>query len=301
VVDILLMLLLWSPAVQVSFFLVSGLFFSSLSGIAYAQDEEDPGLRAKSVKVTTPDNEGMFAYGGSGIGIFQDIQVPVNDFNDTRGDGSAIAEENKDHVGLPLFVGIGYRTFSGSFVYDVATVEGTQIRATAGPSSTQSSSYTRLELLTAARYNFMVRYTDMWIGMRAGIRRSFFNNVSNSHFVESGILRASTGLQRGSFGLTGFFGYAPLSRVGYTTDGVTGGDYFRKATATVSEAGLTAALKLRENTFFDIGAEQESIRMSIKDIMEYNGFGLNVTPSQQTTREYNLSTVMIKAGFRKLF
>lgn len=285
---------------QFSFFLSFISLTVVLSGTALGQ-YDDPALRTKAVVHSDPDKDGMYAYGGSGIGVFQDIQVPINEFDETRGDGSSIAEENKDHVGLPLFAGIGYRRSLASLTFDLVTVDGTQIRSTTGPSATQSSSYTRIELYSGARYNFKLSYTDMWISARAGARRSFFSNVSNSHFVESGVIRLATGLERGSFGLSGFFGYAPASRVGYSSKGFTGGEYFKKASATLSEAGVIAALKLKENTYFELGVEQESIRMSIKDIMEYNGFGLNVTPAQQTNREYQLSTVLAKIGFRKLF
>ena len=41
--------------------------------------------------------------------------------------------------------------------------------------------------------------------------------------------------------------------------------------------------------------------MQINDIMEYNGLGLTVTPAEQNNRAYNLSTVMMKVGIRKLF
>lgn len=285
---------------RMSFFLASFLLVVVSSSPAKGQ-YDDPALRTKSVEISAPDSEGLYAYGGSGLGIFQDIQVPINEFDETRGDGSAIAEENKDHVGLPLFVGLGYRRSLDNIRFDLASIEGTQIRSTSGPSATQSSSYTRIELSSGASYSFKLGYTDMWMGARAGIRRSFFSNVSNSHFVESGIFRLATGLERGSFGISGFFGFAPVSRVGYSSEGFTGGKYFKKASATVSEAGITAALKLKENTYFDLGIEQESIAMSIDDIMEYNGFGLNVSPALQTSREYQLSTIIAKAGFRKLF
>jgi hypothetical protein len=273
---------------------------SAAPGVALAQDD-DPAFRPKPVRVAKPDTSGVYLYGGSGVAVFQDIQVPVNEFSETRGDGSAIAEENQDHLGLPLFAGIGYRKQSGAVLYDFAGLEGTKIRATTGPSATQSSSYTRLELFSGATYGFRLGYTQSSLGLRAGFRRSMFANISNAHFIESALVRLQGGLERGSFGLKGFVGYAPLSRVGYTREGITGGDYFSKAKTTVAEAGLAATFALQPNSFLDLGIEQEAISMRINDIMEYNGFGLNVTPGRQTSREYNLSTVMAKAGFRKLF
>ena len=285
---------------QVSHLVFASVLLSLCSSNSFAQDE-DPGLRVRTVKVLPPDDEGMFAYGGTGIGIFQDIQVPINEIDEVRGDGSAIGEENQNHFGFPLFAGIGYRSYSGNVVYDVVALEGTHMRAASAGSQSQSSSYTRLDLNSAARYYFQANKTGLWLGMRAGVRRSFFNNISDSHFVESGILRASAGYQRSSFTVTGFFGYAPVSRVGYTAEGFTGGAFFRTAKAQVSEAGLTSSFKISPNALLDLGVEQEAIRMQINDIMEYNGLGLTVTPANQNSRDYNLSTVMMKVGIRKLF
>jgi len=272
----------------------------SFSGSSLAE-ETDPGLRIRSVKILPPSDEGVYAYGGSGLGLFQDIQVPVNEIDEVRGDGSAIGEENQNHFGIPLFAGIGYRTDQGSFVYDTVALEGTYVRASTGSSANQAASYTRLELSSAARYYLQENKIGLWFGMRGGIRRSFFNNISDSHFVESGILRVSAGFQRRDFAVTSFFGYAPLSRVGYTAEGYTGGAFFKTASAQVSEAGITTSFKISPNALFDIGLEQESIRMKINDIMEYNGLGLTVTHAKQNERDYTLSTVMMKVGVRKLF
>ena len=285
---------------QVSRLVFASILLSLFSGTSLAQDD-DPGLRVRTVKILPPDDEGMFAYGGTGLGLFQDIQVPVNEIDEVRGDGSAIGEENQNHFGFPLFAGIGYRSYSGNLVYDSVALEGTHMRAASGGAQSPSASYTRLELSSAARYYLQANKTGLWLGMRAGIRRSFFNNISDSHFVESGILRASAGFQRGSFAVTGFFGYAPVSRVGYTAEGFTGGSFFRTAKAQVSEAGITSSFKISPNALLDLGVEQEAIRMQINDIMEYNGLGLTVTPANQNDRDYNLSTMMIKVGIRKLF
>lgn len=285
---------------QVSSLVFASMLLSFFSGTALAQGD-DPGLRVRTVKILPPDDEGMFGYGGTGLGLFQDIQVPVNEIDEVRGDGSAIGDENQNHFGIPLFAGIGYRSYSGNVVYDALVLEGTHIRAASGGSQSQSASYTRLDLGSAARYYFQSGKTGLWLGIRAGLRRSFFNNISDSHFVESGILRTSSGYQRGSFAVTGFFGYAPLSRVGYTAEGFTGGAFFETAKAQVSEIGITSSFKISPDALIDLSVEQEAIRMRINDIMEYNGLGLTVTPAKQNNRDYNLSTVMMKVGIRKLF
>jgi hypothetical protein len=287
-------------AVHLSLLVCASVLLAFSSEISLAQGD-DPGLRVRTVKILPADEDGTYAYGGSGFGLFQDIQVPVNEIDEVRGDGSFIGAENQTHFGLPLFAGLGYRSYSGSVIYDLAALEGTHMRAAAGNSETPSASYTRIELSSAARYYFGPNRTGLWLGMRAGIRRSFFNNISDSHFVESGILRASAGLQAGSMAITGFFGYAPASRVGYTAEGFTGGAFFETAKAQVTEAGLTSSFKISPQAFFDLGLEQEAIRLQINDIMEYNGLGLTVTPANQNNRDYNLSTMMMKVGIRKLF
>lgn len=277
------------------------LIASFFAHAASAQDDEDPAYRQRIVKQAEPVPMGMYLIGGSGVAIFQDIQVPVNEMSETRGDGMIIAEENQDHMGIPLFAGLGYRKRSGSLMYDLAGVEGTRISAMTGPSATQSSSYSRLELFSGVTYNFKLAGSDLNLGLRGSIRRTLFSNVSAAHFVESALVRAHAGWTSGSLSLNAFLGYAPYSRVGYTASGITGGDYFKKASTSVSEAGLSASFSVNATAFLDLGLEQESINLKLNDIMEYNGFGLNVTPGRQRVREYNLSTAMFKAGFRKLF
>lgn len=260
------------------------------------------GRKVAGTAQAAPTDFRITAAAGSGFGTFQDIQVPVNADAETRADGTVIQAENADHTGLPLFAAFGVLGESSAWIFD-GGLNLMHMRASNGPSETQSSSYSRTELGGGAKYRFALgETTALKLGARAAYRRSSFNNVSNGHYLEAPLLGASLALTTGKWAFEGRGAVAPSATFGYNAGGTFAGKPFANATASMAEFAATASYNVRDQVFLDVGLEVEQASVSLPDIMEYQTFGLAVTPSDTApTRNYELSTSVVKIGVRKEF
>lgn len=282
-------------AVLASFVLFPSLFAS----VAVAQ----PGPRFTVAKeAAEPSPYVVTARANTGVGVFQDIQVPINENFRVRGDGTATGEENADHAGIPMSAGIGFAIRSGNLSYDVVDFDALDMRATSGPAETKSSSYSRLQLTTGVSYSLPLAYGFTGsAGLNTGVRRSSFNNVSSSHYLESLIVGGSIGLKTTGFGVTLTGVFAPKARFGYSDADVLGGHAFAKSTASMSQIAAIIAFPIGPRVYLDTGIEQESVHVTIDDVNEYGDFGLSVQDSRRPTREYDLATSVVRFGLRKEF
>lgn len=262
-----------------------------------------PAPRVKSVKAepaTEPFT--VVAKAGTGVGVFQDIQVPVNERFQMRGDGKLTTEENADHAGFPFSIGLGAVYRPGAVAYEILSVDALVMRASTGPTETQSSSYSRLGVTTGAK--LYAPLGDEWtgsLGLNAGARRSSFTNISSSHFVEAALVGGSVSVASKSYSLSLFGAYAPAARFGYSEDPVLGGETFDKSTARLWEAGVTAGFAIAPRVSLETGIEQEAARVTVDDLGEYGNFGLAVEDSRRPTRVYDLATTIVRFGLRKEF
>lgn len=261
-----------------------------------------PAPRVKATKVAEPSPYTVTAHAGAGLGVFQDIQVPMNDEANRRADGTASGTENADHAGIPLIVGIGGSYKSGSLTYNFISFDAVQMRATTGPAESQSASYSRVQLSSGATYERPLG--DDWsgsIGLRVGARRSSFNNVSSSHYVEAALVGASLGLKTSTLELSAFGNVAAKARFGYSQDVILGGEAFAHSTATLAEFGIGAAFAIAPRVFLDTGLEQERCSVTMTNLVDYNKFGLSAEDNVHPTRAYNLATSIARIGIRKEF
>ncbi len=242
-------------------------------------------------------------HGGTGVGAFQDIQVPYNETYEMRGDGTAVQEENIGHSGLLLQAGLGKESQRGRWLWQVIDFDAMQIKSSGGPAATQAASYTRLNFQSAMTYRFAVGDMLGSTGLKAGVRRSSFNNVSSSHYIESVMVGLTAGLTGQAHAFEGSLAVAPVARFGYSEDGMFGGKEFKNSKATLFEASAQYSYVLREGVWLDLGLGQETAHVQIGDVNEYNdlGYGLSVEDSTRPTRTYDLTTVAARLGVRKIF
>jgi hypothetical protein len=240
--------------------------------------------------------------GGTGLGSFQDIQVPFNEEANQRGDGTLVQDENQTHTGFPLMAGIGFSWQANDAIrWSLVSLDGLQMRASTGPSETQSSSYSRVDLGTKLDYSFGLGSLKANIGASAGLRRSSWSNVSSGHYVNAAMIEASAGLSGQSAAVEVYGGIAPVAHFGYSSAALFGGSDFKKSTASLNEAGAKVSFPLRPNVWLDTGVEREEAKVTIADVSEYNNFGLAVFNPDQPSRAYDLVTMVAKVGFRKAF
>jgi hypothetical protein len=286
------------------FSLIPSLFFPLLLILLGMTVPLDSGskfeAKLKSRNQADGSNSALVVTGGTGMAVFKDIQVPVNIEEGSRGDGSVAADEFQDHSGFPLYLSIGY--FSQSQLWrPMVSMDFTKVTASAGPPATQSASYSRINLLGGIDRRFALTDMSGFLGVRTHARRSSFNNVSSGHHINAGLVGVAAGIeQTRRFKVESFFSMAPISTFNYHTDGF-GGKKFQSATSEMMEFGLLSSFNMHQNAWFDIGAEQERALVKIGDVQEYDSFGLAVTPTNAPERVYDISTTILKIGFRKNF
>ncbi len=259
-------------------------------------------LKASKEAPAPEDGTRVEARVGSGLGVFQDVQVPINNDTNVRGDGKAAQQENQDHVGLPLLAGIGMVRRAGAMTYDFG-VDAMFMRATTGPAETQSSTYSRVELGGGAELEFPLFGLMGNAGAGAGIRRSVFANVSNGHYLQSALIKGAIGVasaRSDGWRLDGTFNYAPVARFGYYAGTMFGGDPFKNSKASLMEIGLETKIHLRDELWLELGFTREVAKVTIDDTTEYGGFGLAVSPERET-RAYDLVTTVARVGVAKKF
>jgi hypothetical protein len=258
---------------------------------------------ASSAVFVCESAQAVTIHGGSGIGSFQDIQVPYNEGFEVRGDGTAVQEENVEHSGFLLQAGIGKESRRGAWLWQIFEFDALQIKSSGGPAATQASSYSRLNLESRIAYTFGLGAQGGSVGLKGGVRRSSFNNVSSAHYLQSVMVGLTAGIAGELHGLEASVAFAPVTKFGYSEDGMFGGKDFKKSRSSLFEAGIQYSYALRENVWLDVGMEQEAVKAEIEDVNEYNdlGYGLSVQDSTRPTRSYDLNTVAARVGFRKAF
>jgi len=282
---------------------------------ATPKDTEDPadagpstsGSLSESASSSESSNDKttrIMMHGSTGVGVFQDIQVPINDEAGVRGDGTEIGQENADHMGIPLSAGLELRYHPNqSWIISVLGFDALQMRAASGPSETEEASYSRLDLGSNVRYFFPLGRTGLiaQTGLRAGARRSSFNNVSTSHFIDAALVGGSFGIGRNGTSFDVFGQVAPIATFGYSDNGILGGQQLKSSSATLSEVGSHFDYPLRRGVWLDLAAEREMAHVTIGDVSQYNAFGLNVLDAANPSRTYNLTTTLARIGLRKEF
>ena len=168
------MVRLW---VAISLLIITSPFLKTTK--AFSQSWASPVDPALEV---TPDQEPdrkltYSVQGGTGFGVFQDIQVPFAPTSDRRADGSSATSELQDHFGFLLFGAVGRSWTLGSTDIDLA-IKALLVRATLGPVETQTSSYSRFELATGADLLSVGDYNPTTLGFLTSLRRSNYLNIS---------------------------------------------------------------------------------------------------------------------------
>lgn len=241
---------------------------------------------------------------GTGFGIFQDVQVPLatnEKYEEMRGDGKSVGEENADHMGTPLYAGLSLQVGDPGRLRYEAEVSHLMMRATSGPAETQSASYARSNLAGGARYAFGRGSFRPTVAAHAILRRSSFNNVSNGHYVNARMLRGGIGLWSEALSVEAYASYAPYTEFGFNSGrGFLGGKPFDNGSASMSELGLLYSHKIHEAVWIDLGVEQEIVRATLGRVGDYSSLGLAVA-APSAKREYELVTSTARIGVRKQF
>lgn len=279
--------------------LLTGLYAVSGSHIA-AQE-----LQARVKRTTAIDElstSGVVFHAGTGLGLFQDVQVPLSTRQGVRADGKTQGETNANHLGSVLQFGVTLRGGTSSkFSYD-ADAQYLTMRAISGPAETQSASYGRFNIMGGVRYAWGLADWRPTVSLHGILRRNSFNNVSNGHYVNAALVRSGVGFWNPSMSVEAFLSYAPYSEFGYNPGkGIFGGKKLKSGQTDLSELGLTYSYRVAEAVWIDLGVEQEMVQTLGARGDDYDGFGLSVERADAGRRDMSFATSTARLGFRKQF
>lgn len=235
----------------------------------------------------------------SGIGIFQDVQVPANPFFELRADGSAIGRENKNHVGVPLSIGLGLGwgrllQMDGTFLH---------MASIAGPRETSSSSYQRVDTRMSHFENVGIgRGWAINGGLGLGWRRISYGNVSTAHIIEGSTLCASVDIRQGrqlGLELAGVKGLRSTARYDGGADQNRG--EFDNPRVDVTEYSAGLGYRFNRVSSLNLSYSVEAVSFDVDSVYEYNRFGLYVDSFNRSESEqrvqYRLRTQIVKLSF----
>jgi len=241
----------------------------------------------------------------SGVASFQDIQVPINEFENIRADGSTAGPEGVSRIGIPLRAQLNFRYPIQNF--DLSA-EGSLLHIISGmdsPRESRGSSYSRWDIGAGGGWNLNLgsrRY--LRTGLSTQIRRSMFRNISSGHYIDSvmprlEVLYSDSGWR---FGVMAAIGAS--SKFGYHTGWGLGGGVLPNSKTSLNEWGVRLARDLSARSSIQFQFAQESADVLVEDQRVYNKLGLDVGLDEFDTpksRQLYLSTWTALIGMNRRF
>ena len=280
--------------------------FIWLPSIASAQDEatyQSPDYLGPTPTVHAENRPtGVFLSVGSGIGSFQDIQVPMNQRTGVRADGTTDTAENLTHMGVPIYGSLGFDApTDSSWRWRLFELSGIKMGAATGAPGTSDATYSRIDLSSSVVRTMGVGHYKLASTAQIAIRRTGFNNTSESHFINAGLVAGRMRLSRSNYSWEVRGEYAPIAHFGFSPRGFFGGSFFPGSSAQLAGGGTTVLLPLQRGVWLEMGADTEIAKVSIADVSEYRGYGLAARNLDNSGRSYKLVTNTLHLGFRKEF
>jgi len=274
----------------------------------FASDDPIPFPEATNQATNAPRANGfvLSAEAASGVGSFQDIQVPFDRDAGFRIDGTASSEENVDHVGIPLSAGLiaewrGHSSSLGRLDFGL-DLHMTRMESTTGTPDTRSASYSRVDLGGFTRSTFTVADQDLFALVGTGIRRSAFMNVSTGHYIDAAMLHGSVGIKNeGAAEIELAAGISPFARFGYDEGKGFATSTMKNSTARIAEISARLSLIVFAKTWLDTGIEHERSTITLSDIGAYESFGLSAAGITRRDRAWTMQTTIAKIGLRREF
>jgi hypothetical protein len=238
--------------------------------------------------------------GGTGVGSFKDIQLPINRFDEVRVDGTRIGQENTDHLGFAFGGGVAAHYLGAGFGIIPLQIDMWRMLAQSGEPETLGSAYNRVQVGSESYVRFGTANSGGTLGVNVALRRSTFSNMSSSHFVMSvpiGVRAAWDG-RLGS--LSAAVQHSPHSELGYSESLLFGGQAIGGSSVSLTSLKTKGEWRLTRDAWFVVGAYYETIKAEIRDLKSYEKFGFDVE-DPRPSRTYDLTTSMVTIGVRRVF
>jgi hypothetical protein len=273
------------------------LALAGVSAVARAQDFD-----YESILKAEPRSTGVYFTVGTGVGVFQDIQVPMNPRTGVRANGSTDKAEHLTHIGIPIAFSLGQERNVGTVWYlRPWEIMASKMGASNGASGTNNATYSRLGLRSALRRSWYLGAWQLDTGGNVELRRSAFGNAAEAHYINAALVGSQLRLGRGGYSLEIGGEIAPTASFGYSPVGFFGGSQFPGSIAKLMGYSATNSLMVDRNVWIDLGFASEIATVTIPDVSYYQGYGLSARNLDSSSRSYKLTTQTVRLGLRRLF
>jgi len=274
-------------------------FFLSPPGVL----AQGSGVSTRSASAKGVSDSGFQFSIGTGLGLFQDMQVPESSMPGIRADGTRTQVENADHLGFPIAGTFGGELRFGRLSYD-ASLAALYMPSIEGPPQSSFAAYGRFNLGAGLTARLAPQWSSKpWVAGHGMVRKSVFTNVSSGHYLNSAVGRISAGANLAvGWNLEVYGGRAPVTSFGYVSG--VGSGVFPGSEASLWEAGGRISFHATRRIQFDFSADEEAIDVVLPNMEEgYRSFGLAVAPTygEPIQRSYQLRTRIFKIGYTRSF
>jgi hypothetical protein len=247
------------------------------------------------------ENYGVAASVQVGAGVYQDIQLPSDQWTNVRADGSAPTVEQVNHYGLPVRLELGKIFTQGQWVFATA-LSYLRIDALIEPQGSSESSYSQAQAGLFSRYRFTTGNFLQEGSFGGEFRRIAFMNISTGHLVDAMLPTGSWTVSSGDrWSLQAQGAKSVLGIVRYDTGkGVQHGE-IKGSSASVAEVSMAIRRRISKDVWLNLGVMEEDTIVDIQDINRYDQFNLTVARRDDTSRHYELNTQTVTIGFDKNF
>ncbi len=253
---------------------------------------------AQNTAVGTPGPWSFSLQAGTGIGYFQDIQLPHYISEYVRSDGRPVGEENVVHIGLPLQFRFGLAHNADAVAHWGFMADVTQQVNLDSPRESADASYMRLRSQVYRRWNFGRNYS---LQLQTSLIRTQFANISIGHVVDHVApgVALTTRLTR-RWLLTASGDFAAFSKLRY--DNGERVDSFKAGRAGLWGAELDLTYQLDKSAQFRMGSRFEQTAIEVDDDREYEAFGFSVRESFAPTKlSYQMQTAELIFGLQRIW
>jgi hypothetical protein len=276
---------------------ICGFLFSEAFALA-----QSPDVSSEKKPVLTKSSSAFRVVASleSGIGAYQDIQLPAGSLRGFRADGRRIGIENVNHVGVPVRGGfqIEYGTYLRNIFADFNLMRMTSL---VSPREVSDSQYDRTEANFGGKWGArLFGVSSVSVSAIMGYRKTEFQNISNGHYVESVLPRLGIGLNpnaRWNLDLRGGMGIQP--RFGYD-NGVEAG-LLKSSIARLAHVDSSIKYRITSSAAIALGVEYEAADIRLQDTEDYAQLGLTIAPEISNFRNYQLKTTIAMIKLEKRF
>ncbi len=237
----------------------------------------------------------------TGAGVFQDVQMPINERTGMRADGRPAGLEQTDHYGIPLKFSVGKDMRRENWTLGL-NFSHLRIDTLIKQPEASQSSYTQTQISILPGYKFTLAGVNQQLAAGTIIRRSSYLNISTGHLVDAILPAIAWSVQASQRWAIEVLAARSILSITRYDDGATfSPEGIPGSQSTVKDFSLNLQRAIGPNVWMHLGFMQETSTLAIDNIKSYERFNLDILSFGAPERNYRLSTRSMTVGFDKLF